>query len=199
MLSRKTDKTVAISLRVVHLQLRGQLLIRPGLTARLRQDAHRLVEFSVNDILFAATGSPDLIVAPFLLLDHLSTIQQSAHQFTSAQIKKDWTRTGKCTEVMEGSISQVQPWLYGTGFGGGEPMMIMLRCLRLVIILQMEFVVEKDLRQARTVTAVPSIDEILLVWQSGVVFKVTIMIIQNQALLVVGRVPNGKGLRYDRP
>ena len=78
-------------------------------------------------------------------------------------------------------------------------MMIMLRCLRLVIILQMEFVVEKDLRQARTVTAVPSIDEILLVWQSGVVFKVTIMIIQNQALLVVGRVPNGKGLRYDRP
>ena len=78
-LSRKTGKSVAISLRVVHLQLRGQLLIRPGLTVRLRQDAHRLVEFSVDDTLFVATGSPDLIVATFLLLDHLGTVQQSAH------------------------------------------------------------------------------------------------------------------------
>ena len=78
-LSRKTGKTVTISLRVVYLQLRGQLLIRPGLTSRLRQDAHRLVEFSVDDTLFATTGGPDLIVAAFLLLDHLSTVQQSAH------------------------------------------------------------------------------------------------------------------------
>ena len=72
---------VARSLQVkwVHLQLRGQLLIRPGLTVRLRQDADRLVEFSVDDTLFATTGSPDLIIAPFLLLDHLGTVQQSAH------------------------------------------------------------------------------------------------------------------------
>ena len=79
LLSRKKGKSVAKSLRAVHLQLRGQLLIRPGLTVRLRQDAHRLVELSVDDTLFATTGSPDLIVAPFLLLDHLSTIQQKAH------------------------------------------------------------------------------------------------------------------------
>ena len=77
-LSRKAGKTVALSLRVVHLQLRGQLLIRPGLTGRLRQNTHRLVEFSVGDTLFATTGSPDLIVASLLLLDHLGTIQHSA-------------------------------------------------------------------------------------------------------------------------
>ena len=77
-LSRKAGITVALSLRVVHLQLRGQLLIRPGFTGRLRQNTHRLVELSVGDTLFATTGSPDLIVASLLLLDHLGTIQYSA-------------------------------------------------------------------------------------------------------------------------
>ena len=42
-------------------------------------------------------------------------------------------------------------------------MMIMLRCSVLVIILQVEFVVGIDLRKARTVKAVPGIDEILLI------------------------------------
>ncbi len=46
--------------------------------------------------------------------------------------------------------------------------MIMLRYSVLVIILQVEFVVEMDLRKARIMTSVPGIDEILLVWRSGV-------------------------------
>ena len=46
----------------------------------------------------------------------------------------------------------------GGGFEGGEPMMIMLRCSVLVVILAMEFVVEMDLREARIVAAVQSID-----------------------------------------
>ena len=44
--------------------------------------------------------------------------------------------------------------LDGSGFEGGEPMMMMLRCSVFVVILVMEVVVEMYLREARTVTAV---------------------------------------------
>ena len=47
-------------------------------------------------------------------------------------------------------------------------MMIILCYSVLVIILQIDFVVKINLRKARRVTAVPGIDEILLVWRSGV-------------------------------
>ena len=87
-LSRKVGKTVTLSLRVVHLQLRGQLLIRPRFTGRLGQNAHRLIEFSVGNTLFATTGSPDLIIASLLLLDHLGTIQHSADHLDH----KFWTQ-----------------------------------------------------------------------------------------------------------
>ena len=46
-------------------------------------------------------------------------------------------------------------------------MMTMLRYSVLVITLQVDFVVEINLKKARIVTAVPGIDEILLVWRSG--------------------------------
>ena len=47
--------------------------------------------------------------------------------------------------------------LDGSGFEGGEPMMMMLRCSVLVVILAMEVVVEMYLREARTVTVVQGI------------------------------------------
>ena len=56
--------------------------------------------------------------------------------------------------------------LDGSGFEGGEPMMMMLRCSVLVVILVMAVVVKMDLREARTVTVVQSVN-IMLFASSG--------------------------------
>ena len=71
-------------------------------------------------------------------------------------------KVGRCTTDNASACVwmpvSVPAQLDGGGFEGGEPMMIMLRCSVLVVILAMEFVVEMDLREARTVTVVQSID-----------------------------------------